>query len=102
MSSSYSSTFRGNAASAIAAEASDAGDGAVEQLHFLARLDHFIDQAVVLRLRRGHVVVAIGIRPNLLLGLAGVLRDDSDQALLQLEHVFDLRSTSLACPARRR
>ena len=63
---------------------------AIEHLQFLARLDHLVHQAVVLRLRRRHVIIAVGIHLHLLLRLTRVLRDNPDQALLQLEHVIDL------------
>ena len=46
MSSSYSSTFLGKAASAMAVDRS--GYSPVQQLYFLARFYHFIDQAVCL------------------------------------------------------
>src|SRR5207253_1485320 len=62
----------------------------IDQLRFLARFDHLIDQPVVPRFRGRHVIIAVGIQPYLLLGSARMLRDDLDQALLQLEHVIDL------------
>src|SRR5437867_3208347 len=55
---------------------------AVEQLHFLARLNYFVHQTVRLRLLSGHVVIAIRIDPHLFLGFTGVLSDDFDEAFL--------------------
>src|SRR5206468_7464418 len=63
---------------------------AVEQLHFLARLNYFVHQTVRLRLLSGHIIIAVRIEPHLFLGFTGVLGDDFDEALLQLEHVIDL------------
>ena len=64
--------------------------GAVKQLHFLARLNHFVHQAVFFRLLGRHVVIAVGIQPYLLFTFAGMLRDNFDEALFQLKHVIDL------------
>ena len=63
---------------------------AVQQFYFLPRLDHFVHQPVCLGFVRRHIIIAIGIESDLLFRFAGVLRDDADQALFELEHVIDL------------
>ncbi len=54
--------------------------------------DHAVDDAVLLRLLGGHEVVALGVAPDLLVVLAGVLGEDVVQALA---HVDDLLGVDL-------
>jgi hypothetical protein len=43
-------------------------------------------------LRGAHVIVAVGVLGDLIDGLAGVMRENLVQALLEVEHVFDRRT----------
>src|SRR6266516_4653274 len=52
--------------------------------------DHVVDDSVLLRLFRSHVVVALHVLRNLLLGLRGVLRDDLLEAPLQRDRLARL------------
>src|SRR6266404_3563518 len=48
--------------------------GAIQPLHFLARLNDFVDQPVGLRFWRRHVIIAVRIQPHLVFRFAAVLR----------------------------
>src|SRR5258708_15588918 len=58
-------------------------------LEFLARADDFIHEPVILRLLRAHVVVAVRVALHLLVAFAGLLRQNVDEPLLELEHELD-------------